>query len=159
MSALSFTPGQFSTAPFQLDPESIQTSSILVSFCKLLDPQLGHLFNLPRISSSLRVNHPSDPSFFINSTTLVNIFSLSIISAPQSLHLKNGSGIPQDLCLDIHQSGRSPTIAVIRFSPVPGIHLTFFISSKVCSLKSLLSTSINHCSVALKITGFLQRSQ
>ncbi len=75
------------------------------------------------------------------------------------VHPKAGIGTPQDRWRLMHQSGRSETIASIRDWPQSGSHRTSSIAFMVRPRRSLWSTPMNHCSVARKITGFLQRQQ
>ena len=55
----------------------------------------------------------------------------------------------------MHQSDRDCVIAVIRFSPIGGIHFVFLIAARASSRKP--STDANHCEVARKIVGFFVR--
>ena len=109
-----------------------------------------------KISSTGLMNQESEPSF-LNISATSSMASLSINGSPHSLQKKIGKGIPHLRCLEIHQSLRSRTIEEILSCPQVGIHLTFCISFSAFSLKS--SIEQNHCSVALKITGFLHLQQ
>src|SRR5450756_3183321 len=85
-------------------------------------------------------------------------------SFPQSRQYRTGSGTPQALCRDMHQSGRFSTMLPMRLMVQSGIHSTSFIAwrappLKVLSSSTLPSNAMNHCGVALKTTGFLQRQQ
>ena len=72
---------------------------------------------------------------------------------------RTGMGIPQNLCREMHQSGRDSTILEIRSLPKEGIQETCAIAFRSFSLKPRCPTFKNHCSVALKITGFLHLQQ
>ena len=75
------------------------------------------------------------------------------------VHPSAGIGTPHERCRLMHQSGRRETIASMRVLPQEGSHCTLPIASSVRPRRSLWSTEMNHCSVARKITGFLQRQQ
>jgi hypothetical protein len=63
-------------------------------------------------------------------------------------------GTPQVRWREIHQSARSPTIGVIRFSPGRG---STHVSDGLQGLIPEPATEANHCSVARKMVGFLVR--
>ena len=77
---------------------------------------------------------------------------------PHLLHIHTGIGIPQYLCLLIHQSlaflTQSLNLAIPAHS---GIHLTLSISSIIFSL--IFEIVMNHCSVALYMIGVLHLQQ
>ena len=85
--------------------------------------------------------------------------------SPVFLCLRMGIGVPQDRCLEIHQSGLALIIEVIRVSPWEGIHWTFLILAKPIfrrvrlDVDERLSIEINHCSVARNRIGVLVRQQ
>lgn len=69
-------------------------------------------------------------------------------------------GTPQYRWRLMHQSGRSSTIDPMRLEAQAGIQRTLSsICSSALSRKPVLSMETNHCVVARKITGFLQRQQ
>ena len=76
----------------------------------------------------------------------------------QESHFQTGIGIPQYLCLDMHQSLDSDTKSWNLALPAhSGYHLTFAISSSICFF--IRGIAMNHCSVASEIIGVLQRQQ
>ena len=99
-----------------------------------------------------RTDGISDVDFDFNSS------NEEITSKLLQSHLQIGIGIPQYLCREIHQS---PTFS----TPFSYLSLTHFGNQETCFLFSssnfCLRGSIfkNHCSVALKISGVLQRQQ
>ena len=64
------------------------------------------------------------PSTSTKSATFSIIFVVSGWSSPVSLCISKAIGTPQDLCLDIHQSGRSSSIELILALPHVGAQLT-----------------------------------
>src|SRR6185295_478500 len=58
-----------------------------------------------------------------------------------------------------HQSGRSSSIEAMRVWPQEGNHFVFLTTRSARERPPLASIRTNHCSVARKITGFLQRQQ
>src|SRR4249920_3502617 len=77
----------------------------------------------------------------------------------QLTHVNPGIGTPHTRCRDKHQSGLLAIIPLIRSLPQGGIHWTCSISASVFFRRSFVSIDTNHCSVARKMTGFLQRQQ
>ena len=80
----------------------------------------------------------------------------------QPWHIKTAMGTPQMRWRLMHQSGRVAIMLVIRSLPQAGSQMTLSISSMVSwrndvSVPSArltgCSMSMNHCSVARKITG------
>ena len=59
----------------------------------------------------------------------------------------------------MHQSGRLSSMPRMRSRPHGGIQTTRSIACSAFRRKSLFSIEMNHCSVARKVTGFLQRQQ
>src|SRR5674536_69187 len=89
-------------------------------------------------------------------------FSSSIVpitsTSPQKSHTHTGIGIPQYLWREMHQSREPLTQSAKRAEPAQsGYHFTFFISSSICSLISVIFR--NHCSVARYIIGVLHLQQ
>ncbi len=68
-------------------------------------------------------------------------------------------GTPQARWREMHQSGRSPTMLLIRSSPQAGIQRTSLIASSAASLRPPWSIAMNHCGVARKMMGWWQRQQ
>ena len=66
-------------------------------------------------------------------------------------------GRPQRRWRLMHQSARSRIMAIIRSLPQLGTQRTCSQAATAASLKA--STEQNHCGVARKIMGFLQRQQ
>jgi hypothetical protein len=75
-------------------------------------------------------------------------------------------GTPQARWRETTQSGRLPTMPLIRFLPCGGTH---WVSSIACRATSrsvrspsdstALSMAMNHCGVLRKITGFFERQE
>ena len=61
----------------------------------------------------------------------------------------------------MHQSGRVAIMLRMRSSPQAGSHFDCAIASSACSRRVGVPSSraMNHCSVARKMIGFLQRQQ
>ncbi len=59
----------------------------------------------------------------------------------------------------MHQSGRFAIIPSIRSCPQPGIQRTVRIPASAFSRSPVRSMEMNHCFVARKMTGLLQRQQ
>ena len=79
---------------------------------------------------------------------------------PHFSQRNDGMGTPQERWRDRHQSGLVSTMPRNRDWPQEGIHcVSFDDSSMPFFLRSLWSMIKNHCSVARKISGFLQRQQ
>ena len=78
---------------------------------------------------------------------------------PQSLQVKATMDTPHARWREMHQSGRSCTIERKRSLPQPGTHVTVFAFPMIFFRRSFFCMEMNHCSVARKITGFLQRQQ
>ena len=69
-------------------------------------------------------------------------------------------GTPQSRWREMHQSGRVAIMLRIRSSPQAGNHWTSPIAASVRSRsRPSPSRPMNHCSVARKMIGFLQRQQ
>jgi hypothetical protein len=69
-------------------------------------------------------------------------------------------GTPQSRWREMHQSGRVAIMLWMRSWPQAGNHLTFAIASSARSRRRPSpSRAMNHCSVARKMIGFLQRQQ
>ena len=73
-------------------------------------------------------------------------------------------GTPQARWRDTTQSGLVTIMPVMRFSPCGGTHavssIAFSARSRKDSVPSIgLSMAMNHCGVARKITGFLERQE
>ena len=60
-----------------------------------------------------------------------------------------GKGTPQDLCLEMHQSGLPSTIDNSLSLPFDGKKLVSLIALIAFFLKEFFSIEINHCGVAL----------
>ena len=148
----------------QLQPDSNHTSKMFSSFFKSSKTKpSGSSKSSPKIRRGESVNQLSEP-FFAMCPATANTDSRVIRVLPSEF-TNAGIGSPQLLCLLIHQSGRDSSIPSMRFWPQAGIHFTFLICSSAKSRKLLpvpgssLSTLMNHCSVALNITGPLLRQQ
>ena len=149
----------FNTA-WLLTPESNQTSRISEPLENVFPlPHNGQVNPSGRKSFISLLNQASVPSFATNWEN----FSMIRGSKNSSLHsrqTKAGTGTPQYLCRERHQSGRSFTIAEILSFPAAGTHFTSCSIALISfPLKPSLSMDKNHCLVARKIIGFLQRQQ
>jgi hypothetical protein len=85
-----------------------------------------------------------------------------VLSAlPHDVQSTAGIGTPHTRWREMHQSGRFATMLYMRSWPQVGIHFTSLSmacsarSRNVCSLSGslTLSSAMNHCDVARKITG------
>ena len=86
----------------------------------------------------------------------------------QPSHMKTAMGTPQMRWRLMHQSGRVAIMLVMRSLPQAGSQTTLSISSMV-SWRNVVSepsarfigvsSEMNHCSVARKMTGLWQRQQ
>src|SRR2546428_12440516 len=80
------------------------------------------------------------------------------VRVPQSSHVQTGSGTPQYLWRDMTQSRAPLSPSLKRFDPAhSGTQVTRLFSLSICFLNEV--TRRNHCSVALRISGVLQRHQ
>ena len=68
-------------------------------------------------------------------------------------------GTPHSRCREMHQSGRVAIMFRMRSSPQAGYHRTLATASRARCRKPPASRAMNHCSVARKMIGFLQRQQ
>ena len=68
-------------------------------------------------------------------------------------------GTPQARWREMHQSGRFSIMPWMRSLPQAGIQFTLSMLSSAFFRRSFVSMEMNHCSVARKMTGFLQRQQ
>ena len=138
-----------------------------VSLRKVTLPHPAHFDSAGRRPSTGVECHASTPSRSKSSTILrFNAGSMRGLSHPS--HLNTAMGTPQMRCRLMHQSGRVAIILVIRSLPHAGSQTTLSISSIVNCLKVFswswteligVSSEMNHCSVARKITGLWQRQQ
>ena len=78
---------------------------------------------------------------------------------PQPSQNRIGIGTPHARWRDRHQSGRFATMPWMRFLPHGGMNSVRSISASAFSRSPPRSIDTNHCGVARKITGFLQRQQ
>ncbi len=85
--------------------------------------------------------------------------SASRIELPQSHAASAGIGVPQVRWREMHHSGWFSIICAHALSPHAGVHATCGIFSTMLLRSRLTSIAMNHCAVARKITGFLQRQQ
>ena len=105
------------------------------------------------------VNQASAPSVLNRSITASNVSAVATIS-PHLAHLNTGIGTPQLRWREMHQSGRSATIAPMRLTPQEGYQVTWlWIWSSAASRRPVFSIETNHWSVARKMTGSWQRQQ
>src|SRR5258708_6957344 len=146
-----------------LDPDSNQTSMMSISFLNDVPPHLAHFVSVGSSASASGVYQASAP-FSANSFATLRLISGFLTESPQPSHKNTAIGVPQILCLEMHQSGRVAIMLEMRSSPQAGSHFTFLISSRV-RVRSVLPASIgvsmriNHCSVARKMIGLWQRQQ
>jgi len=150
---------RFSTA-WLLTPESNQTSRISFPFSAEPPPHDGQRTpEEERKSFTSRMNQQSVPSAAVNFIRdLMTAGSKN--SSPHSLQTSAGTGTPQYLWRERHQCGRDCTIDLMRSLPAEGIQPTSFsiASSSLCR-RSAWSKFRNHCFVARKMIGVLQRQQ
>jgi len=68
-------------------------------------------------------------------------------------------GTPQSRWREMHQSGRVAIMLPIRSCPHAGYQRTVAMASRARWRRPPVSRPMNHCSVARKMMGFLQRQQ
>ena len=68
-------------------------------------------------------------------------------------------GTPHARWREMHQSGRFSIMPRMRSLPQAGTQFTVWMFSTVFFRRSFVFIEMNHCSVARKMTGFLQRQQ
>ena len=68
-------------------------------------------------------------------------------------------GTPHSRWREMHQSGRVAIMLRMRSWPQAGYHSTSSTAFSACPRKPFSSRAMNHCSVARKMIGFLQRQQ
>src|SRR5882724_7272306 len=155
-----------------LDPDSNQTSMMSISFLNDVSPHLAHFVSAGRSISASGVYQASAP-FSANSFATLRLTSGLLTESPQPSHKNTAIGVPQILCLEMHQSGRVAIMLAMRSSPQAGSHFTFLISSSVLVRRVAppflvasiflpaigVSMRMNHCSVARKMIGLWQRQQ
>ena len=94
------------------------------------------------------------------------------IASPHAVQSTAGIGTPQARWREMHQSGRFATMLCMRSWPHDGIHSTWRSIASSAARRSVdsvlvvsafrrtaLSSAMNHCDVARKITGLWQRQQ
>jgi len=106
-----------------------------------------------------RLVYQASMLFLSESSAKYRMLSWLIRFLPQSAHLNEGMGTPQERWRERHQSGRVSTMPRNRISPQEGIHVVSSVAFRAVARRPRWSTIKNHCSVALKIRGFLQRQQ
>ena len=122
-------------------PESNQTSRTSGILCMVL-PHLGHL----KVTPSIQGLWVSMPSVYPSPSLSSSYWPTTFLS-PHS-HSQTGMGIPQYLCLEMHQSLAPSTQFLSLVEPAQsGTHLTRSISDSISSLMS--GTVMNHCLVFL----------
>ena len=80
-------------------------------------------------------------------------------TSPVVLSTKIAIGTPQARWREMHQSGRLSTIEPMRFLPCDGNQRVASIAASAFSRKPFFSMPMNHCGVARKITGALERQE
>ena len=121
-------------------------------------PQTGA--GVGRSSAAGRENHEFDPSRSKTFATC-SITSAASRSFRQPTQRKAGMGTPHTRWRERHQSGRASIMPRMRFLPHEGIHCVVSISRSASWRSDFASSAsprrANHCSVARKMMGFLQR--
>ena len=81
--------------------------------------------------------------------------------SPSRMAYSRVIGEPQRRWREMTHSRRFSTMPAMRCSPQEGVHFTFAIASRAPWRTSVVgrSSRTNHCTVARKMTGFLQRQQ
>src|SRR5581483_10323391 len=125
---------------------------------KSAQPHFSHTCPGVAKSAAGRAYQASEPSTANTSSTRLSTAEVSETSAHLTQR-KAGIGTPQARWRDRHQSGRVSIMFLIRSRDHLGIHCTFSISASARRRSARWSTFKNHCSVARKINGFLQRQQ
>ncbi len=137
-----------------------------------IEPDVEDVFDLlegvrvvssPRKSDGARVNQASAPSLRKISRMRAST-SASFSTSPVFFSTKMASGTPQARWRDSTQSGRDSTIAPMRLAPCGG-YQSVWAMALTASWRSVsppnwasgLSSAANHCGVARKITGALER--
>src|SRR5450756_1830084 len=105
-------------------PDSNHTSRMSLSFSNFSELQYSHFVPGGRKSTGSRMNHESAPSLSII-TRIASSESGVMSSFPQSRQYRTGSGTPQALCRDMHQSGRFSTMLPMRLMVQSGICLLY----------------------------------
>ena len=143
-------------------PDSNQTSTMSPCFSSARLPHALQPVPGGTRSAAGHVNHAFEPSLRKTSATC-SITSGSSRSFPHFPQRKAGIGTPQTRCRDRHQSGRASIMPRMRFSPHAGIHCVLPISASASARSDVGSVAspmrANHCSVARKMIGVLQRQQ
>ena len=158
MNAGNPSPNSLPSTTRWLEPDSNHTSRMSPSFRNDAPPHFGHAAPGGFSSSTESVNQASAPRVRNRSRKCLTV-SVESNCVSHDVQPSAGIGTPHERCRLMHQSGRSVTMASIRDRPQEGSHCTLPIASSVRPRRLLWSTEINHCSVARKITGFLQRQQ
>src|SRR6266702_3020934 len=86
-------------------PESNQTSSMSISFSKLLFPHFGQTVPAGRSRSALQ-SYQMSALCSLNSSATWNMIGASARYSPHSVQEKAVMGTPHDLWREMHQSGR-----------------------------------------------------
>src|ERR1700681_106695 len=159
----NFIPRSTSTAR-QVTPDSNQMSTMLNSLANAVPPQLGQAIPTGAKVSHGSVHHRSDALPASNGRARIAVAKAraSRGSSSDSLHTlqtTEGIGVPQTRWRETHHSGWLPTICDMRVSPHGGTHFTSCTARSARARSALRSIPINHCAVARKTTGFLQRQQ
>ena len=142
-------------------PDSHHTSRISGSGSRSSTPAPHLAQHVPagRYSAGFFLNHASAPSRSNRSITASNVSALATVS-PHFEHVNTGMGTPHERWREMHQSGRSATMAPMRLDAHAGIHSTSFsIAAVAASRRPVLSMDTNHWLVARKMTGSWQRQQ
>jgi hypothetical protein len=88
------------------------------------------------------------------------ITAASRSTSPERFSTNTAIGTPQARCRLMHQSGRPATIAPRRLRPASGMKRVSPIAPSARARIALPSSiAMNHCGVARKITGFLERHE
>src|SRR5580765_7683891 len=177
MSAGQVSSGHTERTASWLDPESNQTSRMFISRSKPVEdpdagvlPHVGHTRSAGTNSSVGLSYHESAP--YCSKTAAV--FDTSdgvVIAVPHFAQSTAGIGTPQTRWREMHQSGRFATMLYMRSCPHDGIHRTLLSTASIAASRSVrapspelpvpedLSSAMNHCDVARKMTGLWQRQQ
>ena len=140
-------------------PDSHHTSRMSFSGMSSVPPHTSHLVPRGRYSLGASVNQASAPLVLNSSITASKVSAVATV-LPHLAHLNTGIGTPQLRWREMHQSGRSATMAPMRFLAQAGIHSTSeLMARRASSRRAFLSMETNHWSVARKMTGSWQRQQ